>query len=446
MNRLTDAFTAEVDADAPAPVGAPLPHESAQLHVTGAARYIDDLPELAGTLHAAPGLSPHAHARLRSIDLAAVRASPGVVDVLLAADIPGLNDCGPVLRDDPILAADEVQYLGQPIFVVVAESRRAALRAARRATVVAEPLPAVLSIDDAVAAESWVLPPVNLLRGDAAAALSAAPHRLSGRMRLGGQEQFYLEGQISYACPGEDGQMKVFCSTQHPTEMQHAVAHALHVPAHDVTVECRRMGGGFGGKESQSAVFACLAAVAAQRLGRPVKLRVDRDDDMLITGKRHDFRIDYDVGFDADGLIRGVRFELASRCGFSADLSGPVNDRAVFHADNAYYLDAVAIRSLRCKTHTQSNTAFRGFGGPQGMMAIETVVDRIAQHLGLDPLDVRLRNLYGGEGRDTTPYGMRVDEVVLPDLMRQLERSSQYRERRAQIARFNARQPIVKRG
>ncbi|QSI79061.1 xanthine dehydrogenase molybdopterin binding subunit [Niveibacterium microcysteis] len=430
-------------------IGASLPHESAKLHVSGRAQYTDDMPLPAGALHAAFGSAPVAHGQITAMDLAAVRAAPGVVKVLTAADIPGENNCGPVLHDDPILADGLVQYWGQPLFLVVATGHDAARRAARLAKFEFEPLPAVLTAEAAMAAESWVLPPVEVRRGDVVTALAAAKYRLQGAVDLGGQEHFYLEGQIAIATLREDDSIHLNVSTQHPTEMQHMVAHALGWRAHQVSVECRRMGGGFGGKESQSSQISCAAALAAWHTKRPVKLRLDRDDDMTITGKRHDFRIEWNVGFDAEGRIEGLALTLASRCGFSADLSGPINDRTIFHADNCYYLDAVAIRSLRCKTNTVSNTAFRGFGGPQGMFAIETIIDDIARHLGCDPLDVRRVNFYGdsrGTQRNVTHYGMKVEDNIAPALVEQLVRDCDYAARRVEIARFNASSPIIKRG
>jgi xanthine dehydrogenase large subunit len=427
-------------------IGEAVPHESAHLHVTGAATYIDDIVEPRDTLHAALGRSAKPHARIVALDLAAVRASPGVVAVLTASGIPGINDCGPVLRDDPILADGLVQYVGQPIFAVAATSVKAARQAALRARVEYAELPAILTIDDALAAQSFVLPTERLARGDAPAAVASAPHRLRGRFRCGGQDHFYLEGQVSLAMPREDGGMLVHCSTQHPGEVQMQVAHALGIHAHDVAVECRRMGGAFGGKESQAALFACVAAILARRTGRAVKMRVDRDDDMMMTGKRHAFQYDYEVGFDATGRIRGIELSLASRCGFSADLSGPVNDRAMFHVDNAYFLENVAITSYRCKTNTVSETAFRGFGGPQGMFAIEYVLEEIAQFLDQDPLEVRRANFYGAAPRNVTHYTMPVEDNVTPELVGRLAESSRYRERRAEIAVWNRSSPILKRG
>ena len=427
-------------------IGESLPHESARLHVTGRAQYLDDIALPVGTLHAALGISPVAHGRLRGLDLEAVRQSEGVIEVITASDLPGANQCGPVLDDDPILADGLVVYAGQPVFAVLATSHELARRAARRARFDIEALPAILDIRTAVAQGSFVLPTQTLVRGEPQRALHSAPLRRTGSVTMGGQDHFYLEGQIAAAIPQEDGAMLVLSSTQHPSEVQHLVAHALGRSTHDVTVQCRRMGGGFGGKESQPALFACVAAVLAARTGRPVKLRLDRDDDMLITGKRHDFIADWDVGFDPDGRIRALKIMLASRCGHSADLSGPVNDRAICHVDNAYFLEHVEIVSHRCRTHTVSNTAFRGFGGPQGMMAIEAVIDDIARSLGRDPLDVRRLNFYGIGERNITPYQMEVEDNILGLLADRLEASSDYRARRDQVARFNASSPVIRRG
>ena len=437
---------------ASAGVGTPRPHESAHLHVAGAATYIDDIPELAGTLHCALGLSPVAHGRLRTMDLDRIRALPGVVDVFAAADIPGHNDCGPIFHDDPILADGELRHVGQPVFAVVARTRGDARRAAAKAPEVLdiEPLEAVLSPREAHARGQYVIPPVHLTRdtveGGARAAIAAAPHRLVDTLEVGGQEQFYLEGQISYAVPGEDDGMKLHCSTQHPSEMQHLVAHALGLQSHHVHVECRRMGGGFGGKESQSGLFACVAALAARRTGRPVKLRLDRDDDFLVTGRRHCFSYDYEVGYDGAGRILGIALTMISRAGHSADLSGPVMTRALCHVDNAYWLPDVELHGYSAKTNTQSNTAFRGFGGPQGAIVTEVILDSIARRLGVDALDVRRANYYGVDERNTTPYGQPVKDNVIAALTDELVATSAYRERRAAIAAFNAREPWMKRG
>ncbi|AWL04510.1 xanthine dehydrogenase molybdopterin binding subunit [Massilia oculi] len=432
--------------DAWAEVGRARKHESAELHVRGQATYTDDIAELAGTLHAALGLSARAHARVKGIDLAPVRASRGVVAVLTARDIPGLNDCGPIVHDDPILADGLVQYVGQPIFIVVADSHDNARRAARLAVVDYDDLPAILTPQAARAAASYVLPPMRLARGDAAQAFARAPHVVKGELHVGGQEQFYLEGQVAYAIPGEDRGMHVYCSTQHPSEMQHVVAHALGLHSHHVTVECRRMGGGFGGKESQSALWAAAASIAAVRTGRPVKLRADRDDDMLVTGKRHCFHYEYEVGYDDEGRILAAKVDMVSRAGYSADLSGPVATRAVCHFDNAYYLSDVEIRAACGKTNTQSNTAFRGFGGPQGAIAIEYVIDEIARKLGRDALDVRRLNLYGKTERNVTPFGQEIVDNVLPELLAELEADSDYRARRAAILEYNRASPVLRKG
>ena len=427
-------------------VRTPLRHDSAHKHVAGTAQYVDDLPEPPGLLHVYIAMSERAHARIASMDLAAVRAAPGVACVLTAADIPGTNDVAPVAGDDPLFADGLVEYVGQSLFAVAADSLEAAWAAARRAVVAYDDLPPVLTIAAARQADLAIEPPQTMTLGDAAAALDAAPRRARGRLVIGGQDHFYLEGQVCLVLPGEDGDVHVYSSTQNPSEVQHIVAQVLGVPSHSVTVELRRMGGAFGGKETQPALFASAAALVAARTGRPAKLRLDRDDDMMLTGKRHDFEIDYDVGFDDDGRIHGIALTLASRCGYSTDLSRAINDRAMFHSDNTYFLNNATITSHRCKTHTVSNTAFRGFGGPQGMMGIERVMDVIALDTGLDPLDVRKANLYGGPGRDTTPYHQTVEDNVAPDIVEELERQADYRARRQAVRAFNADNRYLKKG
>ncbi|NHZ80961.1 xanthine dehydrogenase molybdopterin binding subunit [Massilia sp. CCM 8695] len=443
---MNDAATPALKAAAWTGVGVSRAHESATLHVLGQATYTDDIPEVQGTLHAALGLSSKAHANISAIDLAAVRASVGVVAVLTVADIPGTNDCGPIIHDDPILADGLVMYVGQPIFIVVADTHDHARRAARLAKVTYEELPAILTPQAARAAQSYVLPPMLLTRGDYQAAFEKAPRSVKGELYVGGQEQFYLEGQISYAIPKEDKGMLVLCSTQHPSEMQHVVAHALGLHSHNIVVECRRMGGGFGGKESQSALWAAASAIAASKLKRPVKLRADRDDDMLVTGKRHCFHYEYEVGYDDEGRIVAAKVDMVTRAGYSADLSGPVATRAVCHFDNTYYLSDVDIRAACGKTNTQSNTAFRGFGGPQGAIAIEYIIDEIARNLGRDALDIRRLNFYGREERNVTPYGQVVVDNVIHALSAELEETSEYRARRAAISAFNATSPVLKKG
>jgi xanthine dehydrogenase large subunit len=421
-------------------------HESAHLHVSGRALYTDDIPLPSNTLHAAFGLSSIAHGRIRTMDLAPVLAFPGVAAIATARDIPGENNYGSAVHDDPIFAPGSVEYFGAPLFAVAADTYTAARKAARCARVDYEPLPAILDIRSALAANTTVLPTQRLVRGRPREALERAPHRMKGTVHIGGQDHFYLEGQIAIAVPQEDGAMLIHSSTQHPSEVQQIVAHALAKHANQVTVQCRRMGGGFGGKETQPALIAAAAAVLAHKTGRPVKLRLDRDTDMLMTGKRHDFLADYDVGFDSSGRIQALTVMLASRCGYSADLSGPVNDRAIMHIDNAYFLENVEIVSHRCKTHTVSNTAFRGFGGPQGMVVIEQIVDSIARALGMDPLAVRRRNFYGTHDRNVTHYGQLVTDSLIHLLVERVAESSHYRERRERIAEWNARQPAIRRG
>jgi xanthine dehydrogenase large subunit len=458
--------------------GLSLPHDAAALHVTGQARYIDDIPTPAGTLHLAFGLSTIAHGTITGMDLSAVRAAPGVVAVLSAADLPDMPDCSPSAQDEPLLATGMVHYLGQQVFLVVADSHLAARRAARLGKISYAERPALLTVDQALAANSrFEAGPVIWARGDAAAAISAAPHCIAGQIEVGGQEHFYLEGQVALALPQEGGDMVIHSSTQHPTEVQHKVAHALHLPMSAVRVELRRMGGGFGGKESQGNALAVACALAARATGRPCKMRYDRDDDMMITGKRHDLRILYRAGFDADGRLAGVEFTHLLRCGWSQDLSLPVADRAMLHADNAYFLPAVRIESHRLRTNTQSATAFRGFGGPQGMVGIERVMDHIAHALRQDPLAVRRTNFYraaavsvGGclpptppedifeqkmdrgpgpanpAGAQTTHYHMPVEDFIGHELVAALEASSDYAARRAGIAAWNAASPVLKRG
>jgi xanthine dehydrogenase large subunit len=433
-------------APAAAVAGVSRAHESAAAQVAGGADYVDDIPEIKGTLYVAPILSPVAHGRLRGIDDRAARAMPGVRGFVYSADVPGDKILGNFSHDEPIFAIDTVQFIGQVVGLVVADTVMDARRAARKVQLDIEALPAILDVREALRAEHFVLPPVFVKRGDAAQAIARAPRTLSGSFDVGGQEHFYLEGQIAYALPLEQNQWWVYSSTQHPGEIQHWVSHALGIDNHAVTVECRRMGGGFGGKETQSGHLAVWAAVAAAKFKRPVKFRLDRDDDFMVTGKRHPFAYDYTVGFDDTGRLQGLQLMLAANCGFSADLSGPVADRAVFHVDNAYHLADVEIASYRCKTHTQSHTAFRGFGGPQGVILIEAILADIARELGLDPLDVRRRNLYDKKQRDTTHYGMKVEDNILDPLISRLEKTSDYRARRQRIAAWNAANPVIKRG
>ena len=437
-----------------AALGQELPHESARLHVTGEAVYTDDIPELRGTLYAALVTSPVAHGELigEGIDRAAILREHGVVAVFTAKDIPGENNCGPIVHDDPFLAAGTVQFVGQPVALVVAREMLYAREAAAKAKVLVKELAAILTIEEALAQHSFIMLAKAITRGAPTEAIATAPHTIKGSTTCGQQEQFYLEGQISYAVPREDGQLTLYVSTQHPDGNQREAASALSLATHDVEVICRRMGGAFGGKEGNASIFSQSAALAAHLLRRPVKLRVNRDDDMMITGKRHDFLINYEAGFDDDGRILGIDVMLASRCGYSTDFSGPVNDRAVLHIDNCYYLPNLHIVSHRCKTHTQSATAFRGFGGPQGMFGIETVIEQIARKRGLDPLDVRRINLYrdpaisGQADTMTTQYGQVIEDFVADKVMDQLEAESLYRARRVAVDAFNREHKHRQRG
>ena len=421
-------------------------HDSARKHVTGSAQYTDDIPELPGTLYGYFRMSDKAHARIAKLDLVAARAMPGVRAVLTAADVPGDLDIGPVMRGDPLFAPGLVEYVGQSIAAVAAESMAQAHAAAQAIAVEYEEMPALLTIEQALAAKSFVGKTLTMRIGDSAAALAGAPHRLRGEIRIGGQDHFYLEGQVAYAIPGEDGTMVVHSSTQNPTEVQHLIARVLACADSAVTVEVRRMGGGFGGKETQPSLVACAAALLARKTGKPVKFRLPRDEDMIMTGKRHDFQTRYDIGFDGEGRILGAEFELAARCGMSADLSNAIVDRAMFHTDNAYYLGNATVVGHRCKTHTVSNTAFRGFGGPQGMVGIEHAIDEIARQIGKDPLDVRRVNLYGKADRNLTHYHQAITDNILPELFDEIEKLSDYRARRREIAQFNRRSQVIKRG
>ena len=443
-------------------VGKSITHESAHLHVSGKANYVDDIPEIEGTLYAGLGLAEIAHGKIINMDLSAVWQAEGVVSVLTGTELLH-NNCGPVVADEPIIATDTVSFFGQVIFVVVAKTYQQAQQASRLAKVTYEALEPILTIEQAIARQSWILPPVQITAGDANAKLAVAPYRLQGIAQVGGQEHFYLEGQICYAYPKEEDMLQVLCSTQHPTEMQLLISEAVGYGMHQVSVEVRRMGGGFGGKESQSAQWACITAILSVKLKRPVKLRLDRDTDMIVTGKRHGFAYQWDVGFDEQGMILGLYIQLASNCGSSTDLSGPVNDRAICHVDNGYYLDAVTIDSLRCKTNTVSNTAFRGFGGPQGMFPIEYIMDDIGYALDIDPLIIRQRNFYTAMSeqagidfsaenideiapRSKTPYGTYVKDNILPDLVSKLAEHCDYFTRRETIKSFNEQSPIIKKG
>ncbi|MBR9883908.1 MAG: xanthine dehydrogenase molybdopterin binding subunit [Oceanospirillales bacterium] len=438
---VTDAICKTAEA-----AGAPRAHESAAKHVSGKAFYVDDIIEPRGTLYAAVGYADIARGHIRTLDLSGVRSSEGVVGVLDLDDIPGITDVGPVFPGDPLLSADEIRYAGQPVFAVAAQTELQARQAVKRAVIDCESRAPLLDVEKALNEKQFVRPSHSMRRGDARKAITEAPLRLEAQQHVGGQEHFYLEGQVSLAVPAEDGGMLIYSSTQHPSEVQKLVAEVLAIPVNRVTVDMRRMGGGFGGKETQAAPWACLAALLARKTGRAVKLRLPRCDDMPMTGKRHPFFNRYEIGFDLQGRLLGAEITVTGNCGHSPDLSDAIVDRAMFHADNAYFIPDVAIDGHRCMTNTVSHTAFRGFGGPQGMMIIERAMDDIARAVGRDPLDIRKLNLYGTKGRDLTPYHQQVEHNLLPELIDQLERSSRYRERRAEITAWNAKNRVLKRG
>jgi len=427
-------------------VGKGKKHESADKHVSGDALYIDDKPRLQGQLHAAVGQSTCAHGNITSLDLSAVKSAEGVVAVITIDDVPGHKDIGPVFPGDPVLAIGKVDYVGQPIFAVAATSHDLARKAAKLAKVKYDELEPVLTVKKALEKQSFVRPPFSMQRGDADPAIANAKHKLSGEISVGGQEHFYLEGQISSVEPTEDGGMVVFSSSQHPSEVQKLVAEVLGLPLNLVVVDTRRMGGAFGGKETQAAQWACLAALLANKTKRPVKFKLSRSDDMSMTGKRHPFENEYKVGFNDEGIIEGINITVNGNCGYSPDLSDAIVDRAMFHSDNAYYLNQAKVTGNRCKLNTVSHTAYRGFGGPQGMMTIEMVMDDIARHLNKDPLAVRKANLYGKDERNVTHYHQTVEHNKLPELIDNLEQSSDYQTRRQAVIQFNKDNDILKKG
>lgn len=465
MRKLIDLPDNEEQKNRPAKVkkskgqtGQNMKHESAEKHVTGKAVYVDDMPEYPNQLHVAVGGSAHAHAKIKSIDLTSVRETLGVVDVITVHDVPGHVDIGPVFSGDPVLVEELCEYIGQPIFAVAADTMEVAKAAVAKANIEYDVLEPTLTVEKALEDQFFVRPTHQLVRGDADKALAEAPNRIQGQQHVNGQEHFYLEGQVCSVMPTEDGGMKVYSSTQHPTEVQKLVAEVLDVSINKVQVEIRRMGGGFGGKETQAAPLACIAAIVANKTGRPVKYRMSRHDDMVMTGKRHPFFNTYDVAFDEQGIMMGSNIMVAGNCGNSPDLSDAIVDRAMFHSDNAYYLNNTKVVGHRCKTHTTSNTAYRGFGGPQGVILGELMMDDIARHLGEDPLTIRKRNLYGikhdhirtadGEvdERNQTHYGQIVENNTLPELIEELEKTSEYWKRREEIKQFNANSPFLKKG
>ncbi len=439
---LAELFRADITTG----VGKSVKHESADKHVSGEAIYVDDRLEFPNQLHVYARMSDRAHARIVSIDTSPCYAIPGVAIAITKDDVPGQLDIGPVVAGDPLLADGKVEYVGQVVLAVGADSLETARKAAMAAIIEYEDLEPVLDVVDALRKKHFVLDSHQHKIGNSAAELATAPRRLQGSLHIGGQEHFYLETQISSVMPTEDGGMIIYTSTQNATEVQKLVAEVLGVPMHKIVIDMRRMGGGFGGKETQAAGPACLCAVIAHLTGRPTKMRLPRVEDMQITGKRHPFYVEYDVGFDDNGLLHGIEIELAGNCGYSPDLSGSIVDRAMFHSDNAYFLGNATINGHRCKTNTASNTAYRGFGGPQGMVAIEEIMDAVARSLGKDPLEVRKTNYYGKTERNVTHYHQTVEHNVIHEMTDELEASSDYAKRREEIRAFNAKSPVLKKG
>ncbi|QTN45185.1 xanthine dehydrogenase molybdopterin binding subunit [Ectopseudomonas mendocina] len=427
-------------------VGRSVKHESADKHVSGEAVYVDDRLEFPNQLHVYARQSDRAHARIVRIDTSPCYEIPGVAIAITKDDVPGQLDIGPVVAGDPLLADGKVEYVGQVVLAVAADSLETARKAAMAAIVEYEDLEPVLDVVEAYRKKHFVLASHTHRIGDSASKLASAPRRLQGTLHIGGQEHFYLETQISSVMPTEDGGMLVYTSTQNPTEVQKLVAEVLGVPMNKIVIDMRRMGGGFGGKETQAAGPACLCAVIAHLTGRPTKMRLPRMEDMSMTGKRHPFYVEYDVGFDDDGLLHGIEMDLAGNCGYSPDLSGSIVDRAMFHSDNAYFLGNATINGHRCKTNTASNTAYRGFGGPQGMVAIEEVMDAVARSLGKDPLEVRKLNYYGKTERNVTHYHQTVEHNVIHEMTAELEESAEYAKRRREIIEFNQKSPVLKKG
>ena len=421
-------------------------HESAIRQVSGSARYVDDIPAPASLCYASAGVTNVASGTLTSLDLSAVKQSPGVIDVITVSDIPGHTDIGPVFGGDPILLDKEVKFHGQPVFAVLAETQEQARVAATKATMTFVEAEAILTTDEALAADAKVRPTHEFGRGDVSNTLQSAPLTASGHLSVGGQEHMYLEGQVSLAIPEEEDRISIFTSSQHPSEVQKLVAEVLDVKLHRVAVDMRRMGGGFGGKESQAAQWACLAAVFALRTRRAVKMRLPRMMDMQVTGKRHPFENDYEIAFNESGKMLGAKVTVSGNCGHSPDLSDAIVDRAMFHVDNAYQLGNTQVTGHRLKTNIVSHTAFRGFGGPQGLIMAELMMDVVARKTGLDPLSVRKLNLYGEENGTVTPYGMPLEQDILADLIGKLEADSNYWQRREEVKAFNGASPIIKKG
>ena len=421
-------------------------HESAVKHVTGKAIYTDDISEPKNLLHAVIGYSNCSKGVIKKIDYKDVLSSEGVVDIITEKDIEGINDVGPIFKGDKIFTSKNIEYYGQPIFAVIAKTNNLAKKAALKVKIDLKISKPIVSIEEALKKKSFVLKPKHLTRGNIKDGFKKSNNILKGKLYSGGQDHFYLEGQIAMTIPQEDNNFLVYSSTQHPSETQQIIGKVLKQNYNSIHVIVRRIGGGFGGKETQSFLFAAITSIAAKKLSKPVKLRVDRDDDMIMTGKRHDFLFDYEVGFNNSGEILALKIMMASRCGISPDLSGAINDRAIYHIDNAYFLPNIEINSYRCKTNTVSNTAFRGFGGPQGMFCIENIIENIAQKLKLEASEIRKINFYKDKIKNTTHYGMKITDNVIEDIFNKLIKKSNYKKRKIEIDNFNKKNKVLKKG
>ena len=421
-------------------------HESAVKHVTGKAIYTDDISEPKNLLHAVIGYSNCSKGVIKKIDYKDVLSSEGVVDIITEKDIEGINDVGPIFKGDKIFTSKNIEYYGQPIFAVIAKTNNLAKKAALKVKIDLKISKPIVSIEEALKKKSFVLKPKHLTRGNIKDGFKKSDNILKGKLYSGGQDHFYLEGQIAMTIPQEDNNFLVYSSTQHPSETQQIIGKVLKQNYNSIHVIVRRIGGGFGGKETQSFLFAAITSIAAKKLSKPVKLRVDRDDDMIMTGKRHDFLFDYEVGFNNSGEILALKIMMASRCGISPDLSGAINDRAIYHIDNAYFLPNIEINSYRCKTNTVSNTAFRGFGGPQGMFCIENIIENIAQKLNREASEIRKINFYKDKIKNTTHYGMRITDNVIEDIFNKLIKKSNYKKRKVEINNFNKKNNVLKKG
>ena len=421
------------------------PHDSAFKHVSGFAEYTDDIKEPEGTLFGAIGWSKKANAIIKKIDLNKVKASEGVVSVVTYLDIEGRNDVGPVFDGDPIFPEKKVEYYGQPLFAVAATSIDLARKAVLNAKVIYKDLHPIVTIKESLKKNKLLFNIRNIKKGNPSKKISNSKNYLKGNFTTGSQEHFYLEGQVAFVIPKEDKELIVYSSTQHPSETQQIIAKMLNQKSNSITVLVRRIGGGFGGKETNF-MTSSICALLAKKTKRPVKLRLDRDDDIIITGKRHEFYSEYEVGFNDNGIINGLKIKLASKCGMSPDLSVAINERALLHIDNAYFVPNIEINNYLCKTNTSTSTAFRGFGGNQGMMAIENIIDNIARYLKKDPLEIRKKNFYQKNKKNITHYGMRIEDNVINEIFDKLVKKSNYKKRVFEIKKFNSKNKHIKKG